>query len=214
MVAALWRESATATLAEGERAATMAALLHRDVRRRRSRPRAIAASGLEPRAWVRRYLRCYLRPLVHALLAHDLAFMPHGENLILVLEDHVPVRALVMKDIGEEVALMRDRPLPADVERARLSATDDVKALGIFTDVFDGVLRGTCRRSSRPTACCPRRPSGALVESCIDEHPHDHPHLREQRGPVRTALRALLPEPTSAAQHAADGRPHRPGRRP
>ena len=32
-----------------------------------------------------RYLDAYLAPLLHCFYAHDLAFMPHGENVILVL---------------------------------------------------------------------------------------------------------------------------------
>jgi siderophore synthetase component len=60
----------------------------------------------------------------------DLAFILHGENLLMVLEDHVPVR-MFLKDIGEEVAVRGDRPLPADVERIRAVVLDE-----------DGVLAG------------------------------------------------------------------------
>ena len=74
----------------------------------------------------------YLRPLVHCLHAYDLAFMPHGENLLLRLRDHVPVGAF-MKDIGEEVAVMAPPDglrvaLPAEVQRIRGDFPDDVKA--------------------------------------------------------------------------------------
>ena len=81
-------------------------------RRRGARGRAgRGRRGCRPRSGCATYLRAYLRPLVHCLLAHDLAFMPHGENLVMVLDGHVPTRML-MKDIGEEVAVMGDRPLP------------------------------------------------------------------------------------------------------
>ena len=47
-------------------------------------------------------------------------------------QDHVPTRVF-MKDIGEEVAVMGDLPLPADVERIRVSASPtDVKALAML----------------------------------------------------------------------------------
>ena len=108
MLAALWRESPVPRLADGERLATMASLLHRDPRRRALVGRAdrrVRASS--PTSWLRSYLHAYVAPIVHCLLAHDLAFMPHGENVVLVLRDGVPVRAL-MKDIGEEVAVMGD----------------------------------------------------------------------------------------------------------
>ncbi len=104
-------------LGDGERLVTMAALLHRDAGGRSLAAALIEASPAATRpTWLRSYLRAYLRPVVHCLLAHDLAFMPHGENLVLVLRDQVPVRA-IMKDIGEEVAVMR-RPAAARGRRA------------------------------------------------------------------------------------------------
>lgn len=146
MFAALWRE--TPTLAAGERAATMASLLHRDRDGRSLAVATIRASGLDPADWVRRYLDVYLRPVAHCLWAHDLAFMPHGENLILVLRDHVPVRA-VMKDVGEEVALLvgdgpeahPEHELPDPVRRIRAVVPEGQQALAVLTDVLDGFLR-------------------------------------------------------------------------
>lgn len=140
MLAALWRESPVERVGPGERLATMASLLHHDQQGRSYAAALVRASGLAPEEWVRRYLDVYLRPLVHCLWAHDLAFMPHGENVILVLRDHVPVRAL-MKDIGEEVAVLGDGPLPEAVERIRAKVPEDVRALSILTDVVDGFLR-------------------------------------------------------------------------
>ncbi|WP_133411994.1 IucA/IucC family protein [Vallicoccus soli] len=140
MVAALWRESPVPRLAPDERAMTMAALLHRDAEGRSLVGALVAGSGLPARAWFERYLDAYLRPVVHCLLAHDLAFMPHGENVILVLRGDVPSRAL-MKDVGEEVAVFGDRPLPGGVERVRVDYDDEVRLLSVFTDVFDGFLR-------------------------------------------------------------------------
>jgi siderophore synthetase component len=66
--------------------------------------------------------------------------MPHGENLILVLDEHT-VTGAFMKDIGEEVAVLGHRELPADVERIRAVVPGEEKALSVFTDMFDGVLR-------------------------------------------------------------------------
>lgn len=175
MVAALWRESPVPHLAEGERLATMASLLHRDRDGVPLVAELVAASGLEPREWVATYLRAYLRPLVHCLLAHDLAFMPHGENLVMVLRDHVPTR-MVMKDIGEEVTVLTDRPLPAEVERIRAVVTSDLAALAIHTDVFDGFLRHLGAILSGSGLLCDHHFWG-LVRDCVVEHAADHPEL-------------------------------------
>jgi siderophore synthetase component len=141
MLAALWRESPVPKLAHGERAMTMAALLHRDRDGIALLPQLILSSGLEIGAWLDRYLDCYLTPLLHCFYHYDLVFMPHGENLILALKDGVPVRAF-MKDIGEEAAVLNaSRPLPSEVERLRVSVSDEIRTLSISSDVFDGILR-------------------------------------------------------------------------
>jgi len=177
MIAALWRESPLPRLAPGERLATMASLLHRDREGGSLAAALVRASGLDPRDWVRSYLRAYLRPLLHCLLRYDVAFMPHGENLVMVLRDHVPTRML-MKDIGEEVAVMGDLPLPAGVERIRADVPPDVQALAIHTDVFDGVLRYLGAILDED-GVLPEADFWAEVAACVREHADGHPELAE-----------------------------------
>jgi siderophore synthetase component/RimJ/RimL family protein N-acetyltransferase len=175
MLAALWRESPVPRLADGERLATMAGLLHRDRAGDALVTALIKASGATPAAWVAAYLRAYLRPVVHCLLRHDLAFMPHGENVILVLVDHVP-RRVFMKDIGEEVAVMNDQPLPPEVERIRIEVSDEIKELAIFTDVFDGFLRHLAGILDAD-GVLPEREFWELAGDCVRGHAADHPSL-------------------------------------
>jgi siderophore synthetase component len=178
MVAALWRESPVPRLAPGERAMTMAALLHRDAEGRSLVGGLVADSGVGPRAWLRSYLDAYLRPVLHCLLAHDLAFMPHGENVILVLRDSVPHRVLV-KDIGEEIAVFGDRPLPSAVERARVDLPDDVRLLSVFTDVFDGFLRYLATVLDTD-GLLPAEEVWRAVAGCLLAHREAHPGLHRR----------------------------------
>jgi siderophore synthetase component len=141
MLSALWRESPVAALDEGDRLATMASLLHIDRHGKSLAAALIRSSGLAPADWLRSYLDAYLVPLLHCFYAYELVFMPHGENLILVLRDGVPVR-VVMKDIAEEIAVMSEATeIPADAERVRFAVPDDEKLLSVFTDVFDCIFR-------------------------------------------------------------------------
>ncbi|AXI86850.1 IucA/IucC family protein [Streptomyces sp. ETH9427] len=141
MLAALWRESPVASLEDGESLATMASLVHVDHEGRSFAAALIERSGLTPAEWLRRYLRAYYVPLLHSFYAYDLVYMPHGENVILVLEDGAVKRA-VYKDIAEEIAVMDpDAVLPPEVSRIRVEVPDDTKLLSIFTDVFDCFFR-------------------------------------------------------------------------
>ncbi|MFB7595122.1 IucA/IucC family protein [Streptomyces sp. NPDC056160] len=141
MLAALWRESPVPSLRDGESPATMASLLHVDHEGASFAGALIARSGLPPRQWLRHYLRAYLVPLLHSFYAYDLVFMPHGENVILVLEEGV-VRRAVFKDIAEEIAVMDpEAVLPPEVSRIRVEVPEDHKLLSLFTDVFDCFFR-------------------------------------------------------------------------
>jgi siderophore synthetase component len=141
MLAALWRESPVPSLQEGESLATMASLVHVDDAGASFAGALIERSGLAPAQWLRRYLRAYYTPLLHSFYAYDLVFMPHGENVILVLRDGAVQRA-VYKDIAEEIAVMDpDAVLPPAVERLRVRVPEDRKLLSIFTDVFDCFFR-------------------------------------------------------------------------
>ena len=141
MLSALWRESPLPLLQEGQQLATMASLLHVDAEGKPMVSALIERSGLAPVEWLRRYFEAYLVPLVHCLFKYELAFMPHGENVILILEDGVPVRA-IMKDIAEEIVVMGDRlDLPEEVSRINADIPDGEKVLAIFTDIFDCIFR-------------------------------------------------------------------------
>ncbi|WP_118952673.1 IucA/IucC family protein [Taibaiella helva] len=141
MLATLWRESPQPFLQPGQQLVSMAALLHVDTKGNALLKALINRSELDTSTWLQYYFDCYLSPLIHCYYYHDMRFMPHGENLILVLEQGKPVKA-IMKDIGEEVAIVSpDKPLPEAIERIRIQAPEELRLLSIFTQVFDCFFR-------------------------------------------------------------------------
>lgn len=141
MLSVLWRESPAKLIHGNQQPMTMAALLHVDHEGTPLVAELIKASGLETHLWLRNYMKCYLKPLLHCFYHHQLVFMPHGENLILVMENHVPVKA-IMKDITEEIAVLSDQTkLPPAVSRLYAPTPEELRTLSIFTDVFDCFFR-------------------------------------------------------------------------
>ncbi|MEU1133729.1 IucA/IucC family siderophore biosynthesis protein [Streptomyces sp. NPDC005900] len=179
MLAALWRESPVASLGEGEQLATMASLLHVDRDGASFAGALVARSGLAPTEWLRRYLHAYLTPLLHSFYAYDLVFMPHGENVILVLKDGVVQRA-IFKDIAEEIAVMDpDAVLPPVVERIRVEVPEDKKLLSIFTDVFDCFFR-FLSANLVTEGLIDEDAFWAAVAECVTAYQEATPHLADK----------------------------------
>ncbi|HBV39120.1 MAG TPA: transcriptional regulator [Erwinia sp.] len=179
MFAALWRDNPAASLKPGQRLMTMASFLHVDHQQQALLPALIADSGLPAKEWVARYLTCYLSPLLHCFYQHDLVFMPHGENLIMLLEDNIPVSAF-MKDIGEEIAVMNpDALLPEKVQRLAVDVPENLKLLSIFTDVFDCIFRfiSAILHDSRTLS---EDDFWQTVAHCVKEYQQAHPHLADK----------------------------------
>ena len=109
LLGAIWRESVHGHLRAGERAITMAALIHRDAQGVSFAELLIARSGLDADAWVRRLHEVTLPPLLHVLYRFGATFSPHAQNCLVVLRDDVPVR-LVVKDFVDD-AMISSEPL-------------------------------------------------------------------------------------------------------
>lgn len=179
LLSALFRESPVGRVQEGERLATMASLLHVDADGRSLVAELVAESGLEPADWLRSYLEAYLVPLLHSFYAHALVFMPHGENVILVLRDHVPVRVF-MKDIGEEVAVLdSSADLPEPIRRIAVDVPEDLHVLSILTDVLDSFLRFLSARFEEAGLLTAER-FWAGVARCVRDYQAAHPELADR----------------------------------
>ncbi|HEX4223138.1 MAG TPA: IucA/IucC family protein [Pseudonocardiaceae bacterium] len=142
----LWREPIRTRLEPGERAISFAALPYRDADGVAVISELIRASGLDPLEWLRRVLDMTLTPLLHWLLRYGVAFCPHGQNLILVVDEQSkPVRALI-KDFAQGVDLL-DEDMPEYAELAPEANADMLRwpayllAQSLFSSVFSGQLR-------------------------------------------------------------------------
>lgn len=179
MMAALWRENPLPLIGSKQKLMTMAALLHHDQQGNAFLPALITASGICADEWIKRYLDCYLLPLLHCLYAYDLMFMPHGENIILVLENHIP-QSIFMKDLAEEVLVMDPKAdLPAKASRIKVSMPEQMKTLTILSDVFDGVFRYIAAILDEQTGYAQQK-FWQAVANCILDYQSAHPEFTQQ----------------------------------
>ncbi|WP_207919369.1 IucA/IucC family siderophore biosynthesis protein [Micromonospora sp. KC207] len=116
LLGVIWREPVAACLEPGERARTLAALLHVDPAGRAFVAELVARSGLTPTGWLRRLFAAVLPPLLHLMHRYGIAFNPHGENTVVVYDGaDVPTR-LAVKDFVDDMKLLHtDLPEYADL---------------------------------------------------------------------------------------------------
>jgi siderophore synthetase component len=176
MIASLWRESPVAKLKNDEQLMTMAAFLHLDKDGNSLLSEIIKASSLSIDNWLTEYFKVYLSPLLHCFYQYDMVFMPHGENLILGLENHIPVRSF-MKDITEEAVILNpDVEIPKNIDRIYAEVPEDVKLLSIFIDIFDGFFRFMSAILVSSDHYSEDR-YWELVAECISDYQEANPHL-------------------------------------
>lgn len=140
MLGVVWRESVYKELKEGERAITLAALLHVDHQGIPFVSKLIERSGLTVEQWVKKLSKSILPPLLHYLYQYGTVFSPHGQNTVLVLKNDIPER-IIMKDFVDDVNIS-DQPLPEldvlspELKRVLRSEPPEGLTQFIFTGLF------------------------------------------------------------------------------
>ncbi|MEH3055416.1 MAG: hypothetical protein PGN13_15665 [Patulibacter minatonensis] len=107
----LYREPVGPRLRDGERAITLAALLHVDPAGDALLAELIGRSGLTPGAWIDRLHEVTLPPLLHVLYRYGLTFSPHGQNVLLILDAAGAPARIAVKDFADDAVMSAD-PLP------------------------------------------------------------------------------------------------------
>ncbi|MFE9661563.1 IucA/IucC family protein [Streptomyces sp. NPDC005955] len=184
LLGAIWREPVGRHLRPGERARTLAALLHVDPGGRSFTAELVARSGLEPRTWLRRLFAALLPPLLRFLYKYGTVFSPHGENTIVVFdEDDVPVR-LAVKDFVDDVNVSSERlpehaAMPDEVREILLTEPPGFLTQFIHSGLFVGVFRYLAPLYQQQLGV-PERDFWALARAEILRHHGRFPELKER----------------------------------
>ncbi|PBC60853.1 IucA/IucC family protein [Streptomyces sp. Tue6028] len=184
LLGAIWREPLSRRLAPGERARTLAALLHTDPQGRAFTAQLVGRSGLAPKAWLRRLFGALLPPLLHFLYRYGTVFSPHGENTIVVFDDHdVPVR-LAVKDFVDDVnvsaePLPEHTSMPDEVRRVLLAEPPEFLIQFIHSGLFVGVFRYLAPLCEEQLGV-PEDEFWSLVRAEIVRHQTRFPELKDR----------------------------------
>ncbi|MFC5804705.1 IucA/IucC family protein [Streptomyces formicae] len=182
LLGAIWREPLR--LPPGEKARTLASLLHTDPEGRAFTAELVERSGLAPIAWLRHLFAALLPPLLRFLYRYGTVFSPHGENAIVVFDDHdVPVR-LAIKDFVDDVNVSA-RPLPEhgsmldDVRAVLLTEEPAFLTQFIHSGLFVGVFRFLAPLCEQQLGV-PESDFWSLVRAEILRHQARFPDLKDR----------------------------------
>lgn len=184
LLGAIWREPVSCQLAPGERARTLAALLYTDPDGRAFTTELVARSGLAPKVWLRRLFAALLPPLLHFLYRYGTVFSPHGENAIVVFDEHdAPVR-LAVKDFVDDVNVSADplpehASMPDDVRNVLLTEPPAFLTQFIHSGLFVGVFRFLAPLCEEQLSV-PEDEFWSLVRAEIVRHQTRFPELKER----------------------------------
>ena len=184
LLGCIWREPVSGQLDAGERARTLAALLQTDPQGRSLTAELVRRSGLAPRDWLARLFAALLPPLLHFLYRYGTVFSPHGENAIVVFDEHdVPVR-LAVKDFVDDVNIS-SQPLPEhdsmpdDVRAVLLTEPPAFLTQFIHSGLFVGVFRYLAPLCADQLGV-PEAEFWSLVRAEILRHHERFPALKER----------------------------------
>ncbi|QFR98054.1 IucA/IucC family siderophore biosynthesis protein [Streptomyces tsukubensis] len=184
LLGAIWREPLAGRLAAGERARTLASLIHTDRHGRAFTAELVSRSGLSPREWLLHLFAALLPPLLRFLYQYGTVFSPHGENAIVVFDENdIPVR-LAVKDFVDDVnisaqPLPEHDTMPDDVRDVLLTEPPEFLTQFIHSGLFVGVFRflsALCREQLN----VPEEEFWAMVRAEILRHQARFPELKER----------------------------------
>ncbi|WP_413471038.1 IucA/IucC family protein [Streptomyces peucetius] len=184
LLGSIWREPLQPRLDAGERARTLASLLHTDPHGRAFSAELVGRSGLAATVWLQRLFSALLPPLLHFLYRYGTVFSPHGENAIVVYDDHdIPVR-LAIKDFVDDVnvsaqPLPEHASMPDEVRRILLTEDPGFLTQFIHSGLFVGVFRYLAPLCEKQLGV-PEEKFFSLVRAEILRHQARFPELKER----------------------------------
>ncbi|WP_168188138.1 IucA/IucC family siderophore biosynthesis protein [Hahella sp. CCB-MM4] len=180
MLGVVWRESLQKFVNQDEQGILMATLMQCDSRGKALVAEYIRRSGLAPEAWLRELFSKVVVPLYHLMAKYGVGLVAHGQNISVILRDHVPVRVSVKDFHGDLRIVDQDFPELADMPMQVKACLTRFPAKYLIHDLVTGHFVTTLRFISplveEQCGVTEARFYALLAES-ISKYQKQHPEL-------------------------------------
>lgn len=184
LLGVIWRENVNNYLEKSEFVMSMAALIHLDKNNEPLVIELIKRSGLTIAQWLEQLFLVCLPPLLHWLYKYGIAFSPHGENTMLVMDENYQPKALVLKDFIDDVNISQHNlkslnSMPIKLQNTLYQLSNEDMAQFIQTGLFV-VLYRYLSNILMSYADYPETQFWQQVHTEIEKYHQSHPELSEQ----------------------------------
>ncbi len=182
MFGVIWRENPSCYLLEGEQGVMMAALMETDSSGRPLIDAWIKRSGLSAEAWLTKMFEAVVIPFYHLMCCYGVALIAHGQNVTLVMKDHIPQRILLKDFQGDMRLVDKDFPeadsLPQQVKDVTVRLSADYLIHDLQTGHFVTVLRFISRLTEQCGVSEIR--FYQLLADVLQRYMAEHPQIAER----------------------------------
>ena len=179
MISIIWKESPYKYVSNDQTIVPMAGLMYKDSSNKSFLYELIKSSNLDTKGWLNAYFKAFFKPLIHCFYCYGIAFMPSGENILLVLEGNIPIK-IIIRNVADEIILFEDRFITSDVvSRLYDETSSDLQLMSIFSNIFDSFFRFL---SEILVSQCDitEYMFWKLVADCVKDYQKQFPELQEK----------------------------------
>jgi aerobactin synthase len=182
MLGVIWRENPSCYLQPDEQAILMATLMETDNQGEPLIAAYIARSGLSAEAWLTQMFQAVVLPMYHLMCCYGVALIAHGQNITLVMKDHVPQRVLLKDFQGDMRLVDQDFPQAASLPQVVKDVTVRLPADYLIHDLQTGHFVTVLRFISPLMSACgisePR--FYQVLAQVLERYMAQHPQLADR----------------------------------
>lgn len=145
MLGCIWRERAESVVKDDEEVMSLSCLMQEDAAGRSCIDALISLSGMGAEHWLRCLFKHSVIPLYHLICRYGVSVVAHGQNVTLILKNHVPVGCTIKDFHGDlriyEHTFPENKSLPLSI-REQLT---QLPARYLLHDLLTGNVVSTLR---------------------------------------------------------------------